>query len=152
MVLWLLLLLSSGAEILRPEGQTVLDKVFELASYSQKILRQIMIRKIVDDEIDAIQRLIEMGQQNQNTKTSITKNPTLKTKSSIFCINSWMRKEIGTKFCELKVLTRHLQHDTRIDSLRVVYRRVENYDMPYRVGRIVNSSLEIKRLWYVNVI
>ena len=151
MVLWLLLLLSSGG-IKAWRANSSWQGFFELASYSQKILRQIVIRKIVDDEIDAIQRLIEMGQQNQNTKTSITKNPTLKTKSSIFCINSWMRKEIGTKFCELKVSTRHLQHDTRIDSFRVVYRRVENYDMPYRVGRIANSSMEIKWLSYVSVI
>ena len=47
---------------------------------------------------------------------------------------------------------RHLQHDTRIESCRIVCHKYENYDMSYRVGRIANSFHDTKRLSYTYVV
>ena len=55
--------------------------------------------------------------------------------------------EIVDKREQLKI--KHLQHDTRIESCRIVCHKVQNYDTSYRVGRIANSLFDTKRLSFI---
>jgi hypothetical protein len=50
------------------------------------------------------------------------------------------------------IYIRHLQHDTRIVSCRIVGRIDENYDMSYIISRIVNSFCDTKRMSYSNFV
>ena len=38
------------------------------------------------------------------------------------------------------VKTRHLQHDIRIESFRVVSYTLQTYDMSYKVGRMADTT------------
>jgi len=49
------------------------------------------------------------------------------------------------------LITRHLHHETRIESGHIVYRIDEKYDMSYSVGRMANPSFDAKRLSYICV-
>ena len=44
-----------------------------------------------------------------------------------------------------KQIFRDLQHDTRIESCRIVCRIDEKYDLSYSIGRMANSSFDTKR-------
>ncbi len=48
--------------------------------------------------------------------------------------------------------TRHLQHDTRILSCRIVGCIDENYDMSYTIGRMADLSFDTKRLSHICVV
>ena len=53
---------------------------------------------------------------------------------------------LETSFIQLvSLLFRHLQHDTRIESCRIVCRIDEKYDLSYSIGRMADSSFDTKR-------
>ncbi len=69
---------------------------------------------------------------------------------SLVCsMHLFMRYTLGSMFM---LFIRHLQHESRICSCRIVYRENQNYDKSYRAGRIVNTSYEMKRLTHIYVV